>query len=332
MTATIAPWAPADRDDVIDLIVGIQQGEFGLSIGAADQPDLADVEGAYRAGGGEFWVARGDDGAVVGTIAALAFDENAVALRKMFVHESQRGSGLAGALMETVLTWARRNGYRLVLLGTTSAMQGAHRFYAKHGFTEIAADALPSSFPRMAVDSVFFRREVAGAVALRDHDPGWALRYEAVRERIADALGDAARSIEHIGSTAVPGLPAKPILDVNLLVADSRDEHAYGPALAAAGFAFRHREPEWFEHRMLRAEFPMVHLHVFTDGCEEAQRMVAFRDLLRADGAARDRYAATKRELARRDWDDAQDYADAKTEVVRALLGGRAAADGHPSD
>lgn len=325
----ITPWTPADRDAVIDLIVGIQQGEFGLSIGVDDQPDLADVEGAYRAGGGEFWVARDDAGAVVGTIAAIAFDDNAVALRKMFVASSQRGTGLAGALMETVLAWARRQGYRLVLLGTTSVMRGAQRFYAKHGFTEITADDLPPSFPRMAVDSVFFRREVAGAVALREHDPAWAARYEAVRERIASALGAAALSIEHVGSTAVPGLPAKPIIDVNLLVADSRDEAAYVPALGAAGFAFRHREPDWFEHRMLRGEFPMVNLHVFSDGCDEAARMIALRDLLRADASARQRYAAAKRELAARDWSDVQDYADAKTEVVRALLRDLSGAGGH---
>ena len=330
MTVAIAPWAPADRDAVVNMILAIQQGEFDLPITAAEQPDLADVDAAYRTGGGEFWVARGGDGQVVGTIAALAFDDNAVALRKMFVHPSQRGSGLAAELMATVLEWARRHGYRIVLLGTTAVIRGAHRFYEKHGFVRIEPEALPASFPRMAVDSVFFRRVVAGAVALRSYDPAWAERYESVRARIASALGDRPRSIEHVGSTAVPGLDAKPIIDVNLLVADSTDEDAYVPALDAAGFRLLHREPDWFEHRMVRGEFPFVNLHVFSDGCDEAERMVAFRDHLRADPAALHRYRIAKLELAARDWDDVQDYADAKTDVVRAILADLDATDRPP--
>lgn len=157
---TIDPWAPGDRDAVTAMIVAIQQGEFALPITADDQPDLADVDAAYRAGGGEFWVAHDDDGAVVGTIAALVFDDDAFAIRKMFVDASQRGSGLAGRLMTTVLTWAQRQGCRVAMLGTTSVMHGAQRFYAKHGFERIDASALPPSFPRMAVDAVFFRRDL----------------------------------------------------------------------------------------------------------------------------------------------------------------------------
>jgi GNAT superfamily N-acetyltransferase len=157
----IRPWQPADADAVIDMIVSIQQGEFGLPITAADQPDLADVDGFYRASGGEFWVAD-LDGKVVGTIAALGIGDGDVALRKMFVHADHRGgAGLSAQLMDTLLRWAETSGCRCIYLGTTAVMLAAHRFYAKVGFTRIDADDLPPTFPRMGVDSVFFRRNVA---------------------------------------------------------------------------------------------------------------------------------------------------------------------------
>jgi GNAT superfamily N-acetyltransferase len=157
--AEIAPWSPADRDDVLAFIVAIQRGEFGIGITAADQPDLADVAGAYRAGGGEFWVAR-LGGEVAGTIAAIRIAGDAVALRKMFVGAEYRGDGLAARLMETLVAWARREGVRTIYLGTTAVMNAAHRFYAKHGFERIDPAELPPSFPLMAVDSRFFVREL----------------------------------------------------------------------------------------------------------------------------------------------------------------------------
>lgn len=145
------------------MIVAIQQGEFGLPISARDQPDLADVDGFYRATGGEFWVATDHaTGDVVGTVAAVVFDDGQVALRKMFVTETQRGSGLAAQLMRTVLDWADSAGHATVWLGTTSVMHAAHRFYARHGFEQVEPDDLPDRFPRMAVDSLFFRRRVGG--------------------------------------------------------------------------------------------------------------------------------------------------------------------------
>jgi N-acetylglutamate synthase-like GNAT family acetyltransferase len=156
----IEPWSPADRDEVLAFIVAIQRGEFGIEITAEDQPDLADVAGAYQAGGGEFWVARAD-GEVAGTIAAIRIADDAVALRKMFVGAEHRGgSGLAARLMETLVEWARRDGVRTIYLGTTAVMSAAHRFYAKHGFARIDPAELPPSFPLMSVDSRFFVREL----------------------------------------------------------------------------------------------------------------------------------------------------------------------------
>jgi N-acetylglutamate synthase-like GNAT family acetyltransferase len=161
----IARWTPADRDEVLALIVDIQRGEFGLRITGADQPDLTDVSGSYQAGGGEFWVAR-HHGSVVGTIAAIDIGNDMVALRKMFVAREHRGGpGLAGSLMQTLVAWANARGVRTIYLGTTAVMGAAHRFYEKHGYVLIDAEELPVRFPRMHVDTRFYRKHLDGAVA-----------------------------------------------------------------------------------------------------------------------------------------------------------------------
>jgi GrpB-like predicted nucleotidyltransferase (UPF0157 family) len=156
-------------------------------------------------------------------------------------------------------------------------------------------------------------------IVLVEYDPRWAIQFNAIAQRISAALGYLAESIEHTGSTAVPGLAAKPIIDVVLLVPDSSDEAAYVSSLEDLGFRFHRREPDWFEHRLLKGIDPDVNLHVFSVGCPEAEAMVAFRDHLRANPADRDLYERTKRELARQPWDTVQDYADAKTDVVRDI-------------
>jgi GrpB-like predicted nucleotidyltransferase (UPF0157 family) len=152
------------------------------------------------------------------------------------------------------------------------------------------------------------------------YDPAWPGVYEREAERISDALGERVVRLEHAGSTSVPGLPAKPIIDIVLEVPDSATESAYIPDLEAAGYTLRVREPDWFEHRMLRTADRGVHLHVFSSGCPETARMVRFRDHLRADAADRDLYARVKRDLAARDWKYMQQYADAKDEVVADIM------------
>lgn len=159
-----------------------------------------------------------------------------------------------------------------------------------------------------------------GPIQIHDHDPVWAERYEREAARVTGGLGERARRIEHVGSTSVPDLPAKPIIDIVLEVPDSADEAAYVPDLEAAGYALRIREPEWFEHRLLRGGADAVNLHVFSAGCPETDRMIAFRDHLRAVAADRDLYARTKRELAAREWEYTQQYADAKTAVVNEIM------------
>jgi GrpB-like predicted nucleotidyltransferase (UPF0157 family) len=158
-------------------------------------------------------------------------------------------------------------------------------------------------------------------IELSDYDPAWPERYEREAEGIRAALHNPVVSIEHAGSTAVPGLCAKPVIDIVLEVEDSTDEPAYVPDLEAAGFELRVREPEWHQHRMLKGPERDVNLHVFSAGCSETQRMLLFRDWLRAHDDDRDLYARTKRELAARtDWRDVQEYADAKTAVVEEIL------------
>jgi GrpB-like predicted nucleotidyltransferase (UPF0157 family) len=168
----------------------------------------------------------------------------------------------------------------------------------------------------------------SGQVRLVDYDPTWPAQYEAVAARIREAIGDTAVILEHAGSTSVPGLAAKNQIDFVLGVPDSTDEAAYVPALEAAGFEFAIREPEWYEHRLFRGRDPKVNLHAFSADCEEIPRMLAFRDWMRTHREDRDLYEREKRRLAERHWDTMQDYADAKTEIVREIVGRALAGDG----
>jgi GrpB-like predicted nucleotidyltransferase (UPF0157 family) len=157
-------------------------------------------------------------------------------------------------------------------------------------------------------------------ITLTEYDPRWPLLYHREAERIHSLLGPTAVRIEHAGSTSVPGLVAKPIIDIVLAVPDSADEPAYVPTLVAAGYVVRIREPEWFEHRLFKGPDTNINLHVFSVGATEIDRMLRFRDRLRTNDADRDRYAARKRELAQQTWQHVQDYADAKTEVIRTIV------------
>jgi GrpB-like predicted nucleotidyltransferase (UPF0157 family) len=159
-----------------------------------------------------------------------------------------------------------------------------------------------------------------GPIVLVDYDPEWPAQFEREAERIRSALGDKALLLEHAGSTAVPGLAAKPIIDIVLAVPDSTDEDAYVPALEAAGYLLSIREPDWYEHRLVKPPDLSVNVHIFSEGCVEIDRMLAFRDRLRSNDGDRELYERTKRDLAQRTWTYTQDYADAKAEVVEAIL------------
>ncbi len=163
-------------------------------------------------------------------------------------------------------------------------------------------------------------KPLTAPIVICDYDPSWPSLFEREAARIRAALGDRVRLLEHAGSTSVAGLPAKPRIDIVLALADSSNEPAYVPDLEAAGYVLCIREPEWFEHRVFKGPDTDVNLHVFTIGCPEIDQMLLFRDWLRSHPEDRDLYANAKRELAKRTWKYTQEYADAKTAVVREIL------------
>jgi GrpB-like predicted nucleotidyltransferase (UPF0157 family) len=157
-------------------------------------------------------------------------------------------------------------------------------------------------------------------ITLAEYDPEWPRSFRREAARLRSVLGAEAVRIEHVGSTSVPGLAAKPIVDIVLVVPDSADEPSYVPRLQAAGYTLRIREPGWFEHRLFKGPDLPINLHVFSRGTAEIERMVRFRDRLRSDDRALHRYERVKRDLAQRSWRHVQDYADAKTGVVDEIL------------
>jgi GrpB-like predicted nucleotidyltransferase (UPF0157 family) len=164
-------------------------------------------------------------------------------------------------------------------------------------------------------------------IILVEYDPNWPRLFAREADRIRIMLGDTALRIEHVGSTSVPGLAAKPIIDLLLIVANSADEPSYVPNLEAAGYVLRIREPDWFEHRLFKGPDTDINLHVFSVGASEIDGMLRFRDWLRATDADRDYYARVKRDLAQRTWRHVQHYADAKTAVVQEITERTNAAD-----
>lgn len=163
-------------------------------------------------------------------------------------------------------------------------------------------------------------KRLDGPVTLSEYDPAWPERFDREAGRIRSALGERVLALEHVGSTSVPGLAAKPIIDVLLVVADSADEPSYAPALEEAGYVLTIREPDWHQHRLFKGPDADANVHVFSRGSGEIMRMVSFRDWLRANPADRNLYLATKRDLARRNWKYVQNYADAKSKVIDEIL------------
>jgi len=167
------------------------------------------------------------------------------------------------------------------------------------------------------LDAVLVGGREMRAIVIADYDPAWPARYARERDRIAAALGTLPRAIEHVGSTSVPGLAAKPIVDILVTVPDPDDEAAFAPSLSDAGFELRVREPG---HRMFRTPERDVHVHVWRDGDDEARRQRLFRDQLRRSPEHRDAYERLKRGLATREWQDMNEYADAKSGLITEIL------------
>jgi GrpB-like predicted nucleotidyltransferase (UPF0157 family) len=167
-------------------------------------------------------------------------------------------------------------------------------------------------------------------IVMADYDLAWPERFRQEEVRIVAALGEAALSVEHIGSTSVPGLAAKPIVDILLVVENSGEEASYLPALEEAGYVLRVREPDFHEHRMFRTAAKDVHVHVFSLGSPEIERYLLLRESLRQNEEERELYAQTKRELGKQDWPTMEHYAEAKTEVVEGIISRATAARSGP--
>jgi GrpB-like predicted nucleotidyltransferase (UPF0157 family) len=160
----------------------------------------------------------------------------------------------------------------------------------------------------------------AGRIEVAPPDPAWPQWYDAVARRVCGTLGDRVLELEHVGSTSVPELHAKPVIDVDLTVADSADEPSYLPELEVAGFTLRVREPDWEEHRCLRGEHPVCNLHVWSPGALEPRRHRAFRDWLREHDDDREAYGALKRDLATSgSFDSVMDYNNQKGALVYTI-------------
>jgi len=168
VSVSIAAYTPRWEPQIIELISSIQRTEFGIDITPAQQPDLKSIPTFYQTGVGNFWVAVDDD-RVVGTIALKDIGDGGAALRKMFVAPAWRGSekGIARALLDRLLNWARSKDVSDIYLGTTAQFKAAHRFYEKNGFSQVPKEMLPASFPVMRVDSMFYKYTVTSPYVLK---------------------------------------------------------------------------------------------------------------------------------------------------------------------
>lgn len=176
------------------------------------------------------------------------------------------------------------------------------------------------------------QRDPPLALEVVDYDPNWPAQYEALRARIAAAMGPAALSISHVGSTCVPGLAAKPVIDIDIIVADIRDESTYVPALEKAGFQFLLREPDWYEHRLFVSYNPSANIHIWTPTSGQITRHSAFTAWLKAHPEDLEKYAQAKRDAckeAQEHGETVNQYADRKNAVLKEVMTRALAAVGH---
>lgn len=183
-----------------------------------------------------------------------------------------------------------------------------------------SSNLTPKSDEDLQKVTVGERKPHNAQITLLEYDPRWPKLFDREAKRIRSLLGEKALQVEHVGSTSVPGLCAKPIIDILLVVTDSADETTYVSDLEEAGYTLRIREPEWFEHRLFKGPDTDINLHVFSKGASEVDRMLRFRDWLRTNDSDRDNYARVKRNLAKREWRHVQHYADAKNSIVQEIM------------
>ena len=185
---------------------------------------------------------------------------------------------------------------------------------------DIIGPEAPQTDDQIEAAIVGNKQPLNSTIHLAPYDPAWPMQFEVLKKQICEVLKTTVLQLEHVGSTSVPGLSAKPVIDMVLVVTDSSEETSYVKPLEEIGYTLRIREPDWYEHRVLNPPVIKGNLHVFSPGCEEIDRMIMFRDWLRTHPEDRDHYENTKGELAARTWKYVQNYADAKSEVVQDIL------------
>ncbi|KAM6485052.1 grpb/dephospho-CoA kinase [Trichoderma sp. SZMC 28011] len=167
-------------------------------------------------------------------------------------------------------------------------------------------------------------RRIKNEIEITEPDASWPNSFQTLKDRIISALGSTAVSVEHVGSTSVPGLPAKPVIDIDLIVVDVLDEASYVPQLEAVGFHFLLREPAWHEHRFFCNYEPSANLHVFGPDSPETEKHKIFRNWLLKTPADREMYAAVKREAAeatKKAGETMHEYTERKNDCIREILG-----------
>lgn len=157
-------------------------------------------------------------------------------------------------------------------------------------------------------------------IVLKPYDEQWSLLFEREKQRISNILKEKALMIEHIGSTSVPGLTAKPIIDILLVVEDAGKEEDYLNDLCQHGYILRIKEPDFENHHMFKGPDTDINLHIFSQGSNEIEKYLVFRNYLRKNENARQLYEETKKKLAKRKWKYVQNYADAKSDVVCQIM------------
>lgn len=185
--------------------------------------------------------------------------------------------------------------------------------------------------PDEQVAAARVEKHVPRPVVVTAPDPAWPAAYDEVRARVVGALGERLLAIEHVGSTSVPGLHAKPVIDVDVIVADAGREEDWLPDLEAAGLKLRVREPSWEEHRLLRLEQPFANVHVWGRDAQEPQRHVLFRDWLKEHADDHAAYADLKCALGEQGFTDEMHYNNAKSGLIYDIYERIFAADpAHP--
>jgi GrpB-like predicted nucleotidyltransferase (UPF0157 family)/GNAT superfamily N-acetyltransferase len=255
------------------------------------------------------------DGDPIGYIQAWSDEPPDGGIDLVLVPEMQgRGFGVDAA--RSLARHLRVAGWRRIIVDPLGINYHAIKAFEKAGFVRERDEneRVIMSFEPDA--TVFIGGAEPAVIILAEYAPAWPRRFEGERSRIAKALGGTAKKIDHIGSTAVPGLAAKPIIDILVSVEDVEEEEAYVPRLQSAGYVLRVWGPG---HRMFRTPAKDVHVHIWSEPAE-IERHIAFRDWLRANEKDRQRYERVKRKLTEHDWSDSNEYAEAKNDIIAEIM------------